>query len=395
MRQQRPNFIYTLSSFIACAVALGGCGEEPVSPSATAETSALAVTSTQALVFSEIALGRLHTCALTTDNLSYCWGSNRFAQLGDGTTVDRWTPVAVARGLAYRQVDGADTHTCGATTGNLAYCWGKGFTGRNSRPLQIEKGLRFRQVSTGGSTSVPVTCGITTDFLAYCSGRNDQGQLGDGTTTDRAAMVPVAGGLHFRQISPGGGFTCAITTDDRAYCWGNSSFVGNGSAQENSLTPTEVAGGLRFSQLSTSYVATCGVTTDHRAYCWGYNSYGEAGDGTKDTHLLSPTAVAGGLAFRAVSAGYLHSCGVTTGDVAYCWGHNDQGQLGDGTLKDRLTPVPVSGGLAFQLVRAGELHTCGVTIGNAAYCWGANSFGQLGEGTTTRRLRPRRVAGVI
>jgi alpha-tubulin suppressor-like RCC1 family protein len=237
--------------------------------------------------------------------------------------------------------------------------------------------------------------GIVTlaDGRAKSWGHNLYGQLGDGTTTDRSGLVRVLGGLQFRQVSGGGSHTCGVTTDDRAYCWGNASFVGNGSAQENSSTPTEVAGGLRFRQVSAGVIHNCGVTTDNRAYCWGYNQYGQVGDGTKDTHVLAPAPVAGGLAFRQVAAGYLQSCGVTTGNVAYCWGHNDSGQLGDGTLQDRLSPARVLGEHSFRNVSAGVLHSCGVTTGNVAYCWGANASGQLGDGTTSRRLRPSRVLG--
>ena len=78
-----------------------------------------------------------------------------------------------------------------------------------------------------------------------------------------------------------------------------------------------------------------------------------------------------------------HTCGVTVGHAAYCWGSNFAGRLGDGTITDRLTPVTVAGGLPFAGVSAGGLHTCGKITDNRAYCWGWNAFGQLGNGTTT------------
>jgi alpha-tubulin suppressor-like RCC1 family protein len=389
---ERVRQLTRVLSAALLATALG-CGDEATSPTAPKAGPELATTSTQMLSFRQVNLGRAHTCGVTTDNLAYCWGNNRFGQLGDGTTTDHITPGPVARGLSFRQVDGADTHTCGVTDGDLAYCWGKKLDGRNLRPVPLDRTLRFRQVTAGGNSSLTVTCGVTTDDQAYCAGRNDQGQLGDGTTTDRSDLVPVAGGLRFRQVSAGASHACGVTTDDRAYCWGNASLLGNGSNQENSSVPVAVAGELRFRQVSAGITHTCGVTTDNRAYCWGFNHFGAIGDGTKDNDVLAPAAVAGGLSFRQVSAGYLFSCGATTGNVAYCWGHNDQGQLGDGTLRDRLTPAAVSGGLPFRQLGAGVLHSCGVTTGNVAYCWGHNGFGQLGDGTTSRRLRPRRVAG--
>jgi len=91
-----------------------------------------------------------------------------------------------------------------------------------------------------------------------------------------------------------------------------------------------------------------------------------------------------------VSAGQFHSCGVTTSARAYCWGGNDFGEIGDGTSDiNRASPVAVAGGLTFARVSAGfESHSCGVTPDGRAYCWGANGFGQLGNGTVVQSLVP-------
>ncbi len=95
------------------------------------------------------------------------------------------------------------------------------------------------------------------------------------------------------------------------------------------------------------------------------------------------------LGFAAVSAGGDHSCGVTTAGVAYCWGRNfSAGQLGDGTMTNRLTPVAVVGGLSFAAVSPRRSHSCGVTTAGDAYCWGLNNFGQLGDGTTNQSSVP-------
>lgn len=124
--------------------------------------------------------------------------------------------------------------------------------------------------------------------------------------------------------------------------------------------------------------------------------YGALGDGTTSNRLV-PTPVAGGLAFASVSAGDGHTCGVTVGGAAYCWGFNAFGQLGDGTTTGRVVPTRVVGGHTFGMVSAGTIvpfwgHTCGVTTNGEAYCWGSNVSGELGDGTTTERHVPTLVA---
>jgi alpha-tubulin suppressor-like RCC1 family protein len=238
------------------------------------------------------------------------------------------------------------------------------------------------------------TCGLTGGGVIYCWGYNFQGQLGDGTTTSRVTPVVVhAGALRFRQVAAGDYHTCALTTDDRAYCWGDNGYgqLGTGTIGRQ-FRPAAVAGGLEFRQLSAGgFGHTCGVTASGLAYCWGHNEWGQLGDGTS-TDRVAPTPVAGRLTFSQVLPGAVHTCGTTTAQVAYCWGYNVFGQLGDGTVAKRLTPTRVAGDLKFTHVSAGD-HTCGVTTDAKAYCWGDNFRGKLGDGTTTDRHRPTLVAG--
>jgi alpha-tubulin suppressor-like RCC1 family protein len=243
--------------------------------------------------------------------------------------------------------------------------------------------LVFASVSAGFQH----TCGVTTTGGAYCWGSNSGWALGDGTSGDGSTTpVPVAGGLTFAAVSAGFQHTCGVTTSGAAYCWGVGS---DDSLGNTSLTPVPVAGGLTFASVSAGFVHDCGVTTGGAAYCWGEGYYGELGNGTTTGYSSTPVPVAGGLAFQAVSAGYSHSCGVTTAGVAYCWGQNTLGELGFGTsagpeecvngdtLACSTTPVSVAGGLTFAAVSAGEFGTCGVTTGGAGYCWGDNRFGLL------------------
>ena len=104
-----------------------------------------------------------------------------------------------------------------------------------------------------------------------------------------------------------------------------------------------VSGGLAFTFISTGYDHSCGVTTSGSAYCWGLNNSGQLGNGSSDVSAHTvPEAVSGNLNFSSMSAGGRHTCGITTNGAAYCWGQNQDGQLGDGLLTDSHVPVRVA-----------------------------------------------------
>jgi alpha-tubulin suppressor-like RCC1 family protein len=344
--------------------------------------------------------GGNHTCGVTTSGQAYCWGDNDDGQLGDGQLypVDSFVPTPVAGGLTFTSMSAGGHHTCGVTTGGQAFCWGLDTAGQlgtgtltnQSAPVPVAGGLTFVTVSVGGDH----TCGVAMAGQVYCWGYNGWGELGDGTLTSKSAPAPVAGGLAFASVSAGYAHTCGVTTGGQAYCWGDNSSgqLGNGGLTYESA-PTAVPGGLAFASLSAGYAHTCGVTTGGQAYCWGWNRDGQLGDGTP-TDRSAPTPVTGGLAFTSVSAGYDHTCGMTLGGQAYCWGRNLEGQLGDASAPtERRAPAPVSGNLTFASVTAGGVHTCGVTTRDEVYCWGWNYHGQLGDGTRPAKTAPAPVPG--
>jgi alpha-tubulin suppressor-like RCC1 family protein len=312
------------------------------------------------LRFRGVSAGTDHTCGIAISNRAYCWGINTtYGTLGDGTTADfRLKPVPVVGGLHFRQLTAGNQHTCGVTLDDKAYCWGT----------------------------------------------NSFGALGDGTKRTRLAPVPVLGGLKFRVLSAGLGHTCGVTLTNSAWCWGNNSegALGRGPPQDESLTPVRVAGGLNFRKLIAGFTHTCGETTGNRGYCWGNNFYGSAGDGTSSNQRLKPVAVVGGLEFdRVGAAGDNHTCGITLSHRAYCWGSNDSGQLGIGTtvlpvllgFPFSSRPRAVTGGLQFSQLSAHYRHTCGVSTDSRVYCWGLNDQGQLGDGTQNNSLNPVKVSG--
>ena len=215
-----------------------------------------------------------------------------------------------------------------------------------------------------------------------------------------APTAAASGTFTASTISAGDEHTCALDASGSAWCWGdNSSYngeLGDGLARPGFQSrPQAVAGGLKFTSISATGDHTCAITSTGAAYCWGENDNGELGDETTE-NKFTPTAVTGGLRFLMISSGDDHTCGITLTGATYCWGRNDYGQLGNGTYddSDAAGPQAVAGGLQFTAVNAGNEHTCAITSAGAAYCWGGNGYGELGDGTFgTDRLTPTAVSG--
>jgi alpha-tubulin suppressor-like RCC1 family protein len=372
-----------------------GCGEETPSPMAPDQPAELLSAATSPLAFRQISTGLSHACGVTTTSVAYCWGRNNTGQLGDGSTTQRLRPTAVSGGLKFLMVTAGAQYSCGVTTDNRVFCWGDNTTGqlgdgsisRRLKPVAVAGGRRYRQVRAGYFH----TCAINTSDVAFCWGKNGNGQVGDGTTTARLVPAKVKTTLTWRWVFAAGLHTCGATTDFRAFCWGRNEDgqLGDGTTVQK-FTPVEVESSDAF-RLATvgafkgngdAWTAvSCGLIPDGLAYCWGDNSTGALGDGTH-TKRSSPAAVDGDHQFNTLSVGAAHVCGLTTASRAFCWGSNGNGELGIGATTSSISsPVAVSGGLTFKAVTAGTIFTCGIAADDHAYCWGANQYGQLGNGT--------------
>jgi alpha-tubulin suppressor-like RCC1 family protein len=360
----------------------------------TADSSGTASLTVELPRFASVASGGNHTCGVTADGVAYCWGRNTDGQLGDGTTTNRTTPVAVSgslRFLRFTSLSAGFRYTCGVATGDNVYCWGHNNAGQlgdgttTDRTTPVHVGV-FKSVSAGGAH----TCGPASGGVGYCWGANTSGQLGNGTTVGSPNPVAVSSGLGFSSVSGGLNHTCGVA-GGTAYCWGWNLLgqLGDGTTN-NRTTPAGVLSGATWAAVSAGNLHTCGVTTGGVGICFGENTSGQLGDGST-TGRLTPVAVSGGYTFASLSAGGGHTCGLATNGTTYCWGSNTSGQLGDGTSTNRLAPVAVLGGLSIDWLSGGDSHTCAVTADGSAYCWGKNSNGQLGDGSTANRTAPVRV----
>jgi alpha-tubulin suppressor-like RCC1 family protein len=293
---------------------------------------------------------------LGSDGAAYCWGGNWVGQLGNGSTADTSAPVLVSGGLSFASLSVGFDHSCAVTRGGTLYCWGARHwligdvdtAGFDRTPVAIAGGLAVSAVSAGYGHN----CAVTSGGAVYCWGDNFAGQLGTGDTINRQGPAPVRGGLAFTAVSAGFSHTCGLTAGGSAYCWGDNWYgeLGDGDTTGYSPTPVPVAGGLTFKSISAGFDVTCGLTSAGAAMCWGVNALGLLGNGTTSGPRSCdgvpcgsmPVAVVGGHTFVALST-HNSTCALTADGAVYCWGVNDQGQLGDGSTSNRPSPVRVAG----------------------------------------------------
>lgn len=251
----------------------------------------------------------------------------------------------------------------------------------------------LQSVSAGADHS----CALANNGAIYCWGYDFYGQAGVGFYSALIGTpFPVATSLRFTTLSAGGDHTCALASGGAAHCWGQGGAgeLGGGPPTGTRNIPGAVATSNTFVSITSGGAHTCAIAADSLAYCWGANTNGQLGDDSAGGSAR-PQAVAGGLRFGAITAGDTHTCALASDGTAYCWGANARGELGDSTTTTRPTPTHV--GLdttyAFAAIAAGGFHTCAIAAGGAAYCWGAGARGQLGIGTTDSATTPAAVTG--
>ena len=383
-------------------ITLTGAGTTTITASqAATSTYTIASTSTTLTVeaapeITHLSLSNVSSCALTSTGAMKCWGSNAYGQIGTLASNQQKTPIDVpgfTNNISAIAV--GDSRMCALTTAGEVKCIGNGVADSNNPGISAGA----ISISSGYANS----CALMSYGGVKCWGDNWTGQLGSGTWVNTSPAVNVKGRTSgVTAITSGIMHSCALLSSGSVKCWGANNYgqLGDGTTS-NRNEPAQVSG-LTSGVVSISggYEHTCAVLTNGEAKCWGRNGYGELGDGTT-THKNVPTSVKvdgqpiSGIA--SISGGLRHTCAITTGGAAKCWGYNALASLGNGTVIDSLTPVNVVGlGSGVLSIDAGKgFATCATVTGSSVMCWGHSWAGNVGDGFTTDRSSPVNVVGLM
>jgi hypothetical protein len=337
-------------------------------------------------------LGEKYGCYLSTTGQTYCWGTQSDSAFSSDI------PIALDQsgvpGGLFTQISAGGSHACGLDLQGRAYCWGKNSDGQLGNggytaswtPIAVDMsgipGGRFSQISAGISHS----CAITPQGKGYCWGGGTAGQLGTGSNSSSATPLPVDMSLvtegAFSQISATSknfAVSCGIAVGGNTYCWG-SNFYNGGlgiGAVGDSNKPTSPILGNTFSTLASGMWYVCGLNPAGAVYCWGLVTPAPWAN-----FSATPIAVPGAT-LTSLSAGsysHRHTCGITASQAAYCFGFDDQGQLGDASGDSTTASlVPVSIGPVLS-IGTGHDFTCALTVDYLLQCWGTDADGRLGNG---------------
>ncbi len=357
-----------------------------------------------------LAAGGDVSCAVSDGDIALCWG------FGGGSVLGQWevdpavgtcwgtpcSPMPVPRKTDARSVQVSSTHACSLDTFGSAWCWGDNYALQlgvsDPRPLYdpvpVSGGRAFASLTLG----LAHTCGLTSVGAAYCWGDHTAGRLGGNQRTGPIATPAlVAGGLQWVSLDARTETTCGVTDAGHLYCWGVFGNLTGLAGTETCVSgqgkegPTEVPcsyvplrmpldTGLTGDTLFVQVSGLCARTSPGSVFCF-------------DPARKAYAPVVGFGPLAAISGQDNHTCGLTSGGTAWCWGWNGEGQLGDGTTTFRGGPVAVTGGHAFTQIAAGSRHTCGLTADGEVWCWGANHVGQAGTSILSEPWAPVKVHG--
>ena len=266
----------------------------------------------------KISIGRKHGLGIKANGTLWSWGENNYGQLGDGTVINKSSPVQIGTGTTWLNISAGQYSTIATKTDGTLWLWGHNGYGQlgqgniiaRSSPVQVGAGTNWLKLGT--YTNTHNVLAIKTDGTLWAWGANGAGQLGDGTIIHRSSPVQIGTGTNWADIS-------------------------TGNIQHTSATKT-----------------------DGTLWSWGENNYGQLGDGTV-INKSSPVQIGTGTTWSKVSCGGAHAIATKTNGTLWGWGCGGVdfvgfpgGMIGDNTVIAKSSPVQVGTQTNWGKISAGQ-----------------------------------------
>lgn len=361
-------------------------------------------------------------CAIKTNGTVWTWGRNPNGQLGDGTTVDKSSPVQEMTGSTdWKQVFCGASHTIAIKNGGTLWAWGSNSSGQlgdgttvsRSSPVQtVAGGTNWNSVPVGGNWNTTTSSAIKTDGTLWLWGSGGSGILGNNSTTSRSSPVQtVAGGTTWKQVTIGIGHHAAIKTDGSLWTWGSNSDrnLGDGTTVNKSSPVQTTAGGTDWATVyATGSSGNHAIKTDGTLWVWGrsYTSSGQSlGLSGSAGYVSSPTQQRFGTNtwVSAVGGRYV-GIGIRTNGTPWFWGElstaaTDITAVPGSTPVVRHMPTPflterwnsatsIVCGAGASASNTNKTAFATIRSDGTLWTWGANDKGQLGHGDSRTDARP-------
>jgi alpha-tubulin suppressor-like RCC1 family protein len=377
-----------------------------------------------------VSAGKQHTCAILDDGSMKCWGANGNGKLGDGTSTQRLTPVAVSFSASFTisKISAGGSHTCAIMSDESLFCWGYGDyigvgeyqcedwnSGANDlcyTPVSLN--LSAKEVSLGNEH----TCAILDDANFWCWGDNSEYQLGTSNSSsdenyeawipEQTLMPTMAFGASFQTACPTGTYNPNNGSTSSSFCLE----ADTGHYVDSTGSANQIPCAVGTYQPSTGqsscidasagyYVDTTGSTTQTDA---------DAGYYVPSTGSATQTACAAGTyqpstgqssCIDASAGYYVDTTGSTTQTACSAVTYNP-----NTASTSSSACIGASAGYYVQnnsyyetdynshKISSGNSYSCVILDDGSVSCWGTGLEGQLGDGTVNNRSTPAQTSSL-